>query len=149
MSMISNDEARSVCSDGVLVSGADTNGRFALIEVRLQQGVELPRHIHHWEDLVVYVLDGKVIFFLDGVPRPSSAGACVVIPAGCDHTCTIASHEARWLVMATPAGLERLYRELDGLGAEGHIPVEQLVAVAARYGIEITGPPPAIAVHTP
>ena len=40
-----------------------------------------------------------------------------------------------------PAGLEGYYLELDEASREDGVTVERLVTVAARYGVEITGPP--------
>jgi hypothetical protein len=54
------------------------------------------------------------------------------------------SEAARLLVLAIPAGLDGYYRELGQLSAGPceYQEAERLVVVAARYGIDITGPPP-------
>ena len=59
----------------------------------------------------------------------------------------VESDEARLLIFLLPAGLEGCYRELgqlagepDGGPGKGSDRVERLVATAARYGVEITGP---------
>ena len=137
-----NDEVQDVgASVHVLVSGADTKGRLAVIEIRERRGTEPLRHLHHWEDEIVYVLEGEVTFALNDEHLPRPTGSCVVLPAGHEHAYAIASDEARLLVIAAPAGLEGLYRELGGLNGAGRSDVERLVTVAARYGVEITGPP--------
>ena len=76
-------------------------------------------------------------FDLDGARLVHPAGTCVALPAGREH----ASAETKLLVLAAPAGLEGLYRELGGLNLSGTTDVKRLVAVAARYGVEVTGPP--------
>jgi quercetin dioxygenase-like cupin family protein len=137
-----NDEVQDIgASVHVLVSGADTKGRLAVIEIRERRGGEPLRHLHHWEDEIVYVLEGEVTFALNDEHLPRSTGSCVVLPAGHEHAYAIASEEARLLVITVPAGLEDLYRELGGLNGAGRSDVERLVTVAARYGVEITGPP--------
>lgn len=125
----------------VLVTGADTRGRLAVIEIRERRGAEPLRHLHHWEDEIVYVLEGEVIFVLNDQRLPRSTGSCVVLPAGHEHAYALVSEEARLLVIAAPAGLENLYRELGGLSSTGRSDIERLVMVAAQYGVEITGPP--------
>lgn len=125
----------------VLVSGAETSERFALIEVVARRGNEPPRHIHHWEEEIVYVLEGELVFSRASEWIPCAAGACLVLPVGREHTYRVLSKEVRLLVMVVPAGLERLYQELGGLNVTGGPAVEQLIAAAARYGVEITGPP--------
>jgi quercetin dioxygenase-like cupin family protein len=125
----------------LLVTGADTKGRLALAEIRATRGAEPPRHLHHWEDEIVYVLAGEVTFYVDGAPLARPAGTCVVLAAGREHAYAVASEEARLLVIAVPAGLEDLYAELDGANAGNRPDIERLVAIAARYGVEVTGPP--------
>ncbi len=132
-------EADDACR--LLLTGAETRGRLVLVETRERRGDGPPRHRHHWEDEVVYVLAGEVAFELDGERLVRPAGTWVVLPAGREHAYVVASDEAKLLVLAAPAGLEGLYRELGGLNASAGTDVERLVAVAARYGVEITGPP--------
>jgi hypothetical protein len=55
-----------------------------------------------------------------------------------DATC-IESERARLLVAVTPAGVEGVLEDLRRTDCVG---VEQLITVAARYGITITGPVP-------
>lgn len=126
----------------VLITGAETSGRLGLIEVAARRGTEPPRHVHHWEDEIVYLLEGALVFSLDGEEIRCAEGNCLVLPAGREHTYRVESEEVRLLVMVVPAGLERLYQELGQLSAGGGPIVEQLIAAAARYGVEITGPPP-------
>ena len=125
----------------LLLTGAETRGRLALVETRERQGAGPPRHRHHWEDEIVYVLAGEVSFDLDGERLVRPAGTCVVLPARREHAYAVISEEASLLVLAAPAGLEGLYGELGRFAASGGTDVERLVTVAARYGVEVTGPP--------
>ena len=132
----------------LLVTGEETAGRFAVVETRERRGAEPPRHVHTREDELVYVLEGEVTFYAGGERIACPAGACLLLPRGCEHTFVVESGEARLLVLLLPAGLEGYYRELSRPGEQGGEPaqdgrldVERLVTVAARYGVEITGPP--------
>ena len=132
---------------GVPVAGEETGGRFALVETRQQRGDGPPRHVHTREDEVVYVLEGRLTVYLGEEPLDAPAGTCVLLPRGGEHTYRVESEEARLLVFLLPAGLEGCYRELDqaaraadGAPDKGSHQVERLVATAARYGVEITGP---------
>jgi hypothetical protein len=58
-----------------------------------------------------------------------------------EHAHVVATELARMLVFVVPAGFEGFYREVGALGASP-LDVERLVATAARYGCEITGPTP-------
>jgi quercetin dioxygenase-like cupin family protein len=128
----------------VLVGGEHTDGRFAAVETHEHQGAEPPRHVHSREDELIYVLDGQVTFDVNGERLPCPAGTCLFLPRGSEHTFAVESAEARLLMLLSPAGLERCVRELgqsDELMAD-HQGIERLIATAARYGVEITGPCP-------
>ena len=107
-----------------------------------RQGEEPPLHLHHREDEIVYVLEGELIYYVDEETHPATAGMCVFLPRGCEHTFSVESGEARLLVMVVPAGLEGFYEKLEGKGTGADADIERLVTVAARYEVEITGPCP-------
>ena len=122
----------------VLIGGEVTGGRFALVEIVEARGKAAPRHRHHWEDEALYVLAGALRVCVGGVWADVPAGAAVVLPRGVEHAVAAATATARVLAVVAPAGFEGLYRDVAG-AAPG---LERLVALAARYGCEITGPPP-------
>jgi quercetin dioxygenase-like cupin family protein len=142
--MLPYDERRSAGETiRMLVSGAETSGRIALIEILARRSAASPRHLHHWEDEFVYVLEGEVAFHLDGQRLLRPAGTGLFLPVGREHAYAVVSEEARLLVVMAPAGLEGCLVDLTGTAGDGSPAVERLVTLAARYGIEITGPPPA------
>jgi quercetin dioxygenase-like cupin family protein len=126
----------------VLVSGADTGGLVAVVEVCIQAGYEPPHHVHSREDEVVVVLDGHVLVHRDGEQIDCKAGSRVLLPRGSDHTFTIRSAAARLLLLLLPAGLEHALQEFTPSVGGTHAPdsIELLVSTAARYGVAITGP---------
>jgi quercetin dioxygenase-like cupin family protein len=134
---IALDEATTV-----FVAGSETGGRLALLEVRVGRDSAVPLHRHHWEDEIIYVLEGDVLFYLDGERRPCSAGNCVLLPRGSEHSYAVESNEARLLVIVAPAGLEQLYKEQSDPRTRSMSTLEWLVTTGAKYGIEVTGPPP-------
>ncbi|CAA9566108.1 MAG: hypothetical protein AVDCRST_MAG70-2052 [uncultured Thermomicrobiales bacterium] len=124
----------------LLVTGEETQGRFAVIETRERRGQEPPLHAHGREDELVHVLEGEVTFHKDGQRLACPAGTSVLLPAGSEHTYRVESQEARLLVVLAPPGLEGLYSELRG---DGESPdAERLITASARYGVEIMGPAP-------
>ncbi len=125
----------------LLVTAEQTGGRYALLEMVLRRGEEPPLHSHTREDELVYVLQGEVTFYLGGKRLEREAGECVLLQRGCEHTYCIESEEARLLVLLMPAGLEGYYQEL-GECSDADRYIERLIAVSARYGVEITGPGP-------
>lgn len=123
----------------LLLGGRDTGGRVALISSVERSGCEPPLHRHRNEDEIVYVLEGELTFYMDGEPRRLRAGDCLLLPWGVEHGYQVESEAARLLTVVLPSGLEGFYRELDE--DAGAADIERLVTIAARYGIEITGPP--------
>lgn len=130
----------------ILVSGGDTGGHFALIEVVAERGAAPPRHVHHREDETIYVLEGEITVHADGAEVPVPAGATMVLPRGREHSFVVESPEARMLTLVSPAGFEDMILELKGPAEPGAASedgtIERLVSAAARYGCDITGPPP-------
>ena len=124
----------------ILVAGEETGGRFALVETVEERGSEAPRHLHHWEDEALYVLEGSLSVWVAGRWVEAPAGAAVFLARGVEHALSAATEGARVLSYFAPAGFEGFYSEL---GAAAIAPdVERLVATAARYGCEIVGPAP-------
>ena len=123
----------------VQIGGAETGGRLAIVEEVIGRGAELPRHLHHWEDEALYVLDGELAVCLGGEWRRVPAGGAALLRCGVEHAVAVVGEEARVLTVLTPAGFEGIYRDLAGAARD----LDRLVAIAARYGCEITGPPPA------
>ena len=134
----------------VILSARETAGQFAVLEQIAPHGAATPCHIHHQEDELIYVLDGELMVYLDGMPRAVTRGALVLLPCGREHAFVVESVEARVLTVFSPAGFERLIIEagqpvvgpLRPMIEVGACEVERMVTAAARYECDITGPPP-------
>jgi len=127
---------------------AATGGRFSLVEAMALRSTEPPLHVHRNEDEAWYVLDGHMTFFVADEVLEAPSGTFVYAPRLLPHTFTVDVEPTRVLVLASPAGFEHFAAEL-GEPAEGDTPPpglampgpEVLGSVAARYGIEVVGPP--------
>ena len=133
----------------ILLTAERTNGQCSVVLGTERPGSEPPRHRHQHEDETCYVLAGTLTYHVGDELLQASAGTCVFLPRGIDHTFVVHSPEARVLTFYTPGGFEGYVREMSvphpGAGAHAGAAheVERMIAVAARYGCEITGPPPA------
>ena len=125
---------------GVLITGEETGGRFALIQTVEVRGGEPPRHRHEREDEILHVLDGALRVWIAGAWVEAPAGTTVVLPRGVEHGFVVTAGRTRLLTAVSPAGFEGFYRE--AAGRPNPIDLDRLVATAARYGCEITGPSP-------
>ena len=147
------DEGEAIWFLGVLAtikaSTETTEGRVAVIEHLAPQGAGSPLHVHHNEDEWFYVTEGKLTFWVGGQLIEAPAGSFVYGPRDIPHTFTITSLEARFLLVAEPAGFENFMRALAEPAQTLTLPPatseppdpERMMALAAQYGIEILGPP--------
>jgi quercetin dioxygenase-like cupin family protein len=95
----------------ILLCGAQTAGRYALIDMLIPPGGGPPPHRHDFEEMF-HVLEGTVEVTLRGATTTASAGYTVNVPANAPHNFTNASREpARLLCLVTPAGLEGYFAE--------------------------------------
>jgi quercetin dioxygenase-like cupin family protein len=106
-----------------------------IVEVIISPGDEPPLHVHKNEDEWFYVLDGEVTFHVGGENYPASVGGFVSFPRGIPHTFTVESAKARFLVMNTPGGFERMFELAPKT-------IEDAVRALKAYDIEVVGPHP-------
>lgn len=128
----------------ILVRGNETGQRFAAIETQEPRRSGPPLHRHTREDELIYVLEGQVTVYLGQRQLERSAGSVVVLPRGEEHGYVVESDVARLLIVMAPAGPEVCLCDFLEEGAEPQTDqsIERLIAEAARYGVEITGPTP-------
>jgi quercetin dioxygenase-like cupin family protein len=133
----------------IKAAAATTDGRVAVVEQLVPKGFGSPLHVHRNEDEWFYILDGAVTFWVGGRTVEAAAGAFVYAPRDVPHTFVVTSPEARFLLVAEPAGFDDFVRAVSEPAQTRTIPpvssdppdVERLTAIAAEYGIEILGPP--------
>jgi mannose-6-phosphate isomerase-like protein (cupin superfamily) len=147
------DEGEALWFLGILAtiktSAQTTAGRVAVIEHLAPAGSGSPLHVHHNEDEWFFVLDGEVTFWVDGKIVVGTAGSFVYGPRDVPHTFTVTSPQARFLLVAEPAGFEDFMRALAVPAEERVLPPATvqppdpavMAATAAEYGIEVLGPP--------
>ncbi|MDO8392581.1 MAG: cupin domain-containing protein [Actinomycetota bacterium] len=128
-----------------LKADADTTGgRFTLLENEVPPKAGPPLHRHHSEDEMYYVLKGTFRFKLADRIELAPAGAFVYIPKGTPHCFqNVGDEAARFLVMFTPAGMERFFKRTADL-PPGPMDSDAHLAVARDCAMEILGPPLAV-----
>jgi mannose-6-phosphate isomerase-like protein (cupin superfamily) len=119
----------------VLVSSAETNGAYSLLETVAQKGVGTPMHIHDKEDEHFVILEGAVLVVEGDKTMDVSAGQSVSLQRGLRHAWINQSETPlRKLVTFSPAGFEDLCVDM----AE-QIKLD-LAEMTEKYGIHIVGP---------
>lgn len=135
------------------VPSAEGADGICLMEHRLPFDDASPLHVHHSEDELFYILEGRMRFVVGGKRREVGPGEALLAPQGAPHSFRVLSAEgARMLVVTRGAGFETLVRGA-GRGAdqatlpEPAVPSPEmqarLAALAAENDIAILGAPAA------
>lgn len=105
------------------LTGSETSGAFAVVELVAMPGAEPPPHIHHRTDETYYLLEGELAV-LDGKRTyTATAGAIVHLPKGTLHAWRNATTQpARALLLITPAGFEGVIAEVGVPGTRASPP---------------------------
>lgn len=135
------------CDYSVTLRGNGSPGSVGTFESVVPAGEGPPIHVHHNEDEILHLVDGRFEFFVDGEMIPRRAGDTLVVPRGVPHSFRVlGSRPGRLVAFMTPGGFEGFFLEVAR--RELRIPedMEAVSEVAGRYGLEFTGPPLA-AIH--
>jgi quercetin dioxygenase-like cupin family protein len=132
-----------------ILTGEETGGAFFLGEVLVPPGGGPPPHIHEREDETYYLLEGTLTVRVGDRTLFAAPGDCVHLPRGIAHSFrNTGNQNAKFLVTATPAGIERFFEEAFSPVEEGKprpIVTEALMGrmmtAAARSGCTILPPP--------
>jgi quercetin dioxygenase-like cupin family protein len=96
----------------ILVSGADTAGRYTLIDMHVPAGGGPPPHRHDFEEMFT-ILDGQIEFTFRGVSVVARAGETINVPANAPHVFrNVSERPARLLCLCSPAGQEEFFKEV-------------------------------------
>ena len=93
----------------ILVTGAQTAGRYCLIDMRVLDGGGPGPHRHDFEEMFT-LLDGELEITFRGETRKVASPATVNVPANAPHSFkNVSGRTARVLCMCTPAGQDDFF----------------------------------------
>jgi len=96
-----------------LVTGAQNNGAYFIMEGIVPSGGGPPPHIHHHEEESFYVLEGTLEITLGERKVRATTGDFVQVPRGLVHRFqNTGSATARLLLIFSPAGIEKYFEEV-------------------------------------
>ena len=132
----------------VKLTGEDTGGGFSLVDMVARKGDMPPLHVHHVDDETFMVLEGEVSLHTAGGSVTAGPGGIIYAPRGVPHVYRVESEIARWRVFSSPPAFPEFLLETSEPAPAAELPTgppsitpERLTEIAARYGIEILGPP--------
>ncbi|KOF18563.1 germin [Ensifer adhaerens] len=115
----------------------------AVIEEIVPPSVGAPLHRHSKEDEVSYVVEGMFRFWRGDEVLDVGPGGIAFLPRHQVHTFkNIGTGPGRLLTVILPAGFERFF-EVVAERRFGDEDLEEIATIAAEFGMEILGPPPA------
>ncbi len=113
----------------ILLSGAETAGRYCLIDMTVPHCGGPGPHRHDFEELFI-LLEGEVRFTFRGEERLVRAGMTVNIPANAPHFfINVSGEPTHMLCMCSPAGAEEFFLAIG-------TPVESRTAAAPALSEE-------------
>jgi quercetin dioxygenase-like cupin family protein len=132
----------------VHVDGEQTADALSVVEFAGRRADMPPLHVDHGNDETVYLLAGRMTWFVGELRLDLDQGQAAFIARGVPHAYRIESERARWLVINNPAGFERFVRAAGEPAAADELPAPgrsadpgAVVRLAAEYGIEVLGAP--------
>jgi quercetin dioxygenase-like cupin family protein len=108
----------------VLLRSEQTNDQLSVVQNVLPPGFGPPLH-HHDFDETFYVLEGEIVFEVDGERITGRAGELAFAPRNAVHTlANLSDAPARYLLVITPAGFERYFDRMAAKQAGSEPPLE-------------------------
>jgi mannose-6-phosphate isomerase-like protein (cupin superfamily) len=126
-----------ICTDRFMIEGADTGGRFALVEHTIAPGaLAAPMHKHSGEDEFTFVLEGTFAAMLGDREVVAGPGDLVFKPREQWHTFwNPGDTPTRVLELISPAGLEQFFRLIGA--PDGEQDLDQIAALAATIACDV------------
>lgn len=124
----------------------------SIIEYRAPYGFSPPLHLHRTADEVFHVLEGQLRMKVKDQEHQLGPGDILLGPKGIPHTFRVESKQGtRYLTIAVGGDFERFLRAVSRPAERPELPVpagppsadaiQTMRADAAKYGIEVVGPP--------
>jgi quercetin dioxygenase-like cupin family protein len=136
----------------VRVSVSEGQDGISILEHHIPYGFSPPLHLHRLEDEVLHVLEGEFRMKVRDKEHRLRAGDVLLTPKGVPHTYRIESpNGGRCLSITARGDFERFVREVSRPAERPELPPpagspsaeanQALKAAAAKFGIELVGPP--------
>jgi quercetin dioxygenase-like cupin family protein len=132
-----------------LLTGEQTGGALFMAEAIVPPGCGNPPHIHDREDETFYLQQGTLTVHVGGKTLNASTGDVVQLPRGIAHAFqNNGDVDAKVLVVAAPAGLERFFEEAfypvadwpDSMPPMNDAFMARVLTAAARSGLTFLPP---------
>lgn len=135
----------------ILISGEQTNGSYAVIDMLVPPGGGPGPHAHKDIQEMFYVVDGEILFKKEGDNYTAKKGSFVNIPLGGAVHCfkNTTDKVAHLLCTVVPAGLDSFFKEIGKIVEAGTFlappsltieDLDKLKSLAEKYGQQLYPP---------
>lgn len=123
------------------VSAKDTDGDLCFFEGYSDIKGGPPLHVHHEQDEIFYVVQGKIRIQVGTEKYELNAGDCLFAPRKIPHTfANIGEEKAKMMTIFQPAGkMESFFQEFGKFTSRPSPDV--LKKLFSEHGMEVVGPP--------
>ncbi len=125
----------------VKVSAADTGAAYTLMEDNLKPGFELGLHRHDTHAETFYILEGQIVFYVDGDWHDLGPNTTLHVPPGVPHGCR-APDGGRMLMIYQPSGFDGFLAEMARMEPRDFDDPARMALLSAKYDIVDMGPLP-------
>ena len=128
-----------------VAAGAETQGRWSVVELFELPGYKTPLHRHDHFDEAYYVLEGVLTAQVAGRVYELPSGSYLVIPRGTPHAQgNFGKGPLKTLLTVTPSGFEQFFRDrvelFKTVKPEAPEFMERMTAIAGKYDLVGLGP---------
>ena len=124
----------------------------SVLEHRMPYGSSAPLHLHRTEDELFHILEGEYRIKVADQEQRVGPGSVLLVPKGVPHTYRVESAQGgRCLTITVRGDFERFVRAISRPAERAELPppagppsdaaIQMLKTTAAKFGIEIIGPP--------
>jgi quercetin dioxygenase-like cupin family protein len=148
---VGREQGEALWFNGALMNikspGDWSEGGFSLVEVAMESGRATGLHTDPCDE-TFYILEGELLFHVDGDELRAGAGETVGVRRGVPHAFIATAELTRFLVLNAPGTHDSFFREgghpaadRDFANAPGP-DLERTRAAGERVGVDFLGPPP-------
>jgi mannose-6-phosphate isomerase-like protein (cupin superfamily) len=123
-----------------ILSTAETGGAMCIIDYAAGPLSGPPAHVHANEDEIFVVLEGEMEFEVGTERFVRKSFGTAFVPRGQEHSFRTGPTGARCLTILTPGGFEGFFAESAKRQFRMPQDLDEIAAMAARYGSRMTGP---------
>lgn len=117
------------------VRGAETFGRFAVVEETSAPQSVVPLHFHNETDEIIYVLEGEYELQIDNKITIAQQGEMIFIPRKTPHGFRNSLDQpSKLLAIITPSGFENFFAEISKLKQPE---MEKVVEIGNRNDLKL------------